>query len=489
MSNTIEKHRLLLQSYKQMRNADWSKSSHHRVFPRFPALLSCFALALFLLWPLVSARAQVISQRLASVPLPGEYDTAAARGGQAGGRDGFRYQLTDLRCGAGQAIVGANLRRGDALDYLQLACATPVCNGGTCQWSAAQWGPSAGNPSGGDAHPAMMCAQTQAVSGFRARVVTFFFRTFDYAEDVEIECSQIVAAPTAQGYVQVASTAPVANAPSGVPTWHHPEGSISLDTIIQSWRSTFVTSTISCARRGWAATAFSLGVSDFVSSRVVQAVSLYCPRALPQRQTNPNCPTNLTVAQVTNDSAAVQQQWFQPSLTSGGGRTAGGSVATMQAQPMSQNFNGTRITETVALDPTVAQCPVPNAALLCGNGTGLSFTLGDTRTQIGLPNGLAVPWNPPGGQHQNSFADLHFVFDSRANPQDLLTQLPHPPAGGCRVTCTQTYSCGTGASATTYGPFQIVYTLVHGTWRSTILGVNNPLDQGKSVTLVTATKH
>ena len=250
----------------------------------FLTLASSFAFVLCFLCPVVQGRAQTqIIQPMASTPRAGEVDTAD-RSGQAGGKSlGINYQLSALRCGTGQAIVGANLRRGDVLDFLQVACATPVCNGGNCQWSAAQWGPSGGNPSGGDAHPPMMCAQNQAVSGFRGRVVSFFTRRFDFAEDIEIECSQIVAAPTAQGYVQVSSgaTQNSSSAQSGAATWHHPEGGLSLDTIIPRWRTNATTPIISCARRGWAATAFSLGISDFVSSRVIQAVSLYCPAGRP----------------------------------------------------------------------------------------------------------------------------------------------------------------------------------------------------------------
>jgi hypothetical protein len=195
----------------------------------------------------------------------------------------------------------------------------------------------------------------------------------------------------------------------------------------------------------------------------------------------------MSVAGVDNQSATVQQQWFQSSASGSGGRTAGGSVVTIQAQPTSQNFDGVQITEAVALDTNVTQCPIPPGANLCTVGTGRPFTVGDPRTRIPVGT-LALPWNPPGGQHHNRIGDAHFVFDSRTQPYDLMAQLPHPPAGGCMVTCHQTYSCGTGASAVNY-QFQVVYTLVHGTWHSTILGMNNPLDPGKSVTLVNATVH
>jgi hypothetical protein len=382
----------------------------------------------------------------------------------------------DLRCaGAGDAIVGMRLRRGDVLDNVQIVCATPTCANGACQWTASTYGPSAGNPSGGDLQPLMMCNQNEMVSGFRGRVVTFTI--FDYAADIEIQCSTITSAIPTCGF-RVSSTGG---------HWHQGQGTLNLSILPHNFRVATITNRISCRPHG-GATAVATGVSDFVlpGRRVVQAVSFYCPTSLPTAP-DPNCPTSLSVAGVDNQSATVQQQWFQPSLTGSGGRTAGGSVVTMQAQPTSRNFNGVQISEAVTLDPNVTQCPVPNPANLCTVGTGLPFTVGDTRTQIGLPNGLAVPWNPPGG-HQNSFGDTHFIFDSRTHPADLLTQLPHPPAGGCMVTCLQTYSCGTGASTVNY-QFQIVYTLTHAIWHSTIAGMNNPLIPAKSVTMVDADKH
>ena len=419
---------------------------------------------------------------LTSTPGPNEFDTAGPHGvGQAGGirpRFGINYTLEDLRCpGVGSAIVGMRLRSGDVLDNVQIVCATPTCANGACQWTASTYGPSAGNPSGGDLQPLMMCNQNEMVSGFRGRVVTF--TVFDYAADIEIQCSTMTSAIPTGGF-RVSSTGG---------HWHQGQGSLNLSILPHNFRVATVTDRISCRPHG-GATAVATGVSDFVlpGRRVVQAVSFYCPSSMPVAP-NPSCPASLSVTGVDNQSAAVQQKWFASSAFSSGGRTAGGSVVTMLAQPTSRNFNGVQISEQVALDTSVAQCPVPNPAALCTVGTGLTFTVGDPATQKSFSNGLTVPWNPPGGQHQNSFADLHFVFDPRGTPEDFLARLPHPPAGGCMVTCRQTYSCGTGASAVTYGPFQIVYTLVHGTWRSTILGVNNPLDQGKSVTMVTAAKH
>jgi hypothetical protein len=437
---------------------------------------------LLLLLPagLLHAQGRVIVP-LTSTPGPNEFDTAGPHGvGQAGGtrpRFGINYTLEDLRCpGAGSAIVGMQLRSGDVLDNVQIVCATPTCANGACQWTASTYGPSAGNPSGGDLQPVMMCNQNEMVSGFRGRVVTF--TVFDYAADIEIQCSTMTSAIPTGGF-RVSSTGG---------HWHQGQGNLNLSILPRRFRVAELTNRISCRPHG-GATAVATGVSDFVlpGRRVVQAVSFYCPSSLPSAPApsapNANCPTSLTVAGVDNQSATVQQQWFQPSASGSGGRTAGGSVVTIQAQPASQNFDGVQITEAVTLG--AAQCPMPTGVDLCTVGTGRPFTVGDPRTRI--PYGtLAFPWNPPGGDHHNRIGDAHFVFDSRTQPYDLLTQVPHPPAGGCRVTCLQTYSCGTGASTVNY-QFQVIYTLVHGTWRSTILGMNNPFDQGKSVTLVNAT--
>jgi hypothetical protein len=64
-------------------------------------------------------------ERLQTNPRANEFDTADPRRGgrQAGGRQiGRGYRSADLRCGAGEAIVGAQIRRGDALDFLQIGC-------------------------------------------------------------------------------------------------------------------------------------------------------------------------------------------------------------------------------------------------------------------------------------------------------------------------------------------------------------------------------
>src|SRR6185312_5850016 len=178
---------------------------------------------------------------------------------------GRGYQLQTLRCASGQALVGAQIRRGDVLEYGRIACAFPHCNPSGCSWSrnSLKWGSDAGNDAGGDEQPPMICPGSSAISGFRAPVATFTI--FDYAAGLSIECSPLTSGPDAKGFFGV-GTAPPTMVSSGAP-YNFVRGVIS-DT----------TSPISCRPNG-AASAISVAAADFVNpgQRVVQAVSLYCP--------------------------------------------------------------------------------------------------------------------------------------------------------------------------------------------------------------------
>jgi hypothetical protein len=234
-------------------------------------------LALVAMVGLASAPAQAALVRtLQSTVGPNEYDTADQPQGQAGGALlGRNYTLETVRCGDGEAIVGLRLRRGAVLDSLEIGCAVPACDASGCRWSGVHAGGAAGNQAGGEPSPPMMCERTQVVTGFSASVVTF--TTFDYVADIELECSEISSVQSAAGVVRVASYGG-----SRV----HPEGGLGRASGTGSKglsRSRIETTpTISCRPDG-AATAFSLAVADFVrpGQRVVQAVSLYCPRTGP----------------------------------------------------------------------------------------------------------------------------------------------------------------------------------------------------------------
>ena len=118
----------------------------------------------------------------------------------------------------------------------------------------------------------MLCARNELLSGIRGRAVTF--TVFDYAADIEIECSPMTSPATVEGFIATGQVNPAAISGSRSGSEGFPsDGSRGLK------RSS---SFISCASDyGYGATAVSVGESDFVNrgQRVVQAVSLYCPKA------------------------------------------------------------------------------------------------------------------------------------------------------------------------------------------------------------------
>ncbi|MBL8675080.1 MAG: hypothetical protein JNL07_09350 [Rhodospirillales bacterium] len=443
--------------------------------PFLACLLAPALLAAAVTWSLPgAASAQRTVQTLQSRPGPGEVDTANRPGGQAGGRRlGVNYELSALRCPAGDAIVGVGIRRGNVLDRVQIACATPVCDANGCRWTASRPGAAAGG-GGGDAHPAMTCAQDEMVSGVRARVVRF--TQFDYAADLAIECSRITGRG-ARSFFRVARE-------EG--RWHHPEGGFGRTRLPANVVEEGL-ATIACRATG-GVSAISVAVADtFVlpRQRVVQALSLYCPDA----GGDPSCPDSLVVSGATAHDDIVDRQWFAR-----GGRTGGGLVSTMEARPAARNWSGARIVETVRLDAASNTCAIPNAAALCGTGGHRNFTVGGQGNSIRLPIGnIEMPWNvPAGGQARNSFPDSHFVFDVGPGNQpagrDALGALPGV-TGPCTVACVQTYACGAGAQQVTYGPFRITYTFRRDTFQPTLPGLI-PLPTGgrTDITRVDAVK-
>ncbi len=424
------------------------------------------------------ARAQ---RNLTSAHRADEFDTgdpisfrglANVQAGQIGGRRwGSGYAFRTLRCGNGEAIVGARIRRGDVLDYIQVACATPVCAGGTCQWNGFYWGPWAGNPAGGDPHPPMVCDQDEMVSGFRGRVVTF--TVLDYAADIGIQCSRIQSSDGPNGPFRVTRE---------TPTWHHPEGGLRIGNLPGNFVETEITNRIGCRPFG-GANAISTGVANFVlpGKRVVQALSMYCPNTNPARP-NPQCPQNLIVAQVMDQTDSFTPQWY-----SRGGLTAGGLVSVMQAGPAARNWTNTRVTEQVALVPGSNVCNLPNIANICGTGGLPNFTVGlagnPLAVRLPVANTTIEVALGANVQLQNSFVDSHVVFSMG----DVLATVPGNPA--CSIACTQTYTCGNGAQAVTYGPFRITYSFTHTTFQPTLPGLLPiPTGPARTVTRVTATK-
>ncbi len=410
-------------------------------------------LALVTAWVHPTAAATFV-QPLHSDPGRGEVDTADRQGGQAGGTGvGIAYELPTLRCAAGEAIVGVQIRRGDVLDSLQIACARPACTAAGCQWTTRRWGPQAGNPEGGDQHPAMICPQNAAVASFRARVVAF--TSFDYAADLEIECGQLISGPDPQGFFRVSRA---------IGNWLHPEGGLGRGTVPPNATRNTTTAPITCRPNG-AAAAFSLGVSsNFVrqGQRVVQAVSLYCPASQP----DPSCPETLVVAGRLDQRALIDGQWFAR-----GGRTGGGIVSVMEARPAARSWRGARLTESLSLGAN--SCNLANAGQLCGTGNRAEFTVGPQGTEILLPIGnVTVPWASQGAQAQNSFPDSHFILDARlGQSRPAGVSVLGTGAGPCVVSCRQTFTCGRGAQQVSYGPFTITYTLLRDSYQPVLPGI------------------
>jgi hypothetical protein len=291
-----------------------------------PLLISC----LFFAQPLLQSPAQ----SMASATRSDELDTADRRGGQIGGaRMGINYKLVTMRCGPREVMVGVNIRRRDAINYMQIACATPSCADASCTWSSAHWGMSAGSPAGGDAHPAMMCRSNEILSGIRGRVLVFAGRAgFDYAADIEIECSPMKSAavrgPSGQQFYPVSMS-------GSTGSWHHSDGGFSSAPpgpreVIEN----NITGAISCNSRGYGATAVSVGVSAFFEGQpAVQAVSLYCPRIAPTAHSQSPPRIASTVKRKQSGASATSQS---PLLDFGSTVETNSASASTASKPPSQ---------------------------------------------------------------------------------------------------------------------------------------------------------
>jgi hypothetical protein len=199
------------------------------------------------------------------------------------------------------------------------------------------------------------------------------------------------------------------------------------------------------------------------------------------------CPERLAVRAVADQRAAIEREWFAE-----GGRTGGGIVATMEALPRDRAWTGARLVEQLTVDLTASDCPLPRPENICGTGGHATFVVGARANGVRLPFGTVVPWTiPAGARRANSFPDAHFVLDSRDGQPggvDLLAALG-AEGRACTVVCHQTYSCGAGADAVTYGPFTITYRFRHELYDPRLPdGRRNPLSRPVPLTRVDAAK-
>ncbi len=172
--------------------------------------------------------------------------------------------------------------------------------------------------------------------------------------------------------------------------------------------------------------------------------------ARPMDSAASSCPSSTQVEKLTD---------LTPDGLKAGYTTAYGALVTMRVMPDSVNWNGTRIIESLTLDPS-GTCPKGLTSQPCTAGP--PFTVGD-----GTKGSSVLPAQP--GQ-KNRFYDFH---RTRSN-SSLLHDPTRNPTGmnSCTMICKQSYACG----GTVIGSFTITRTFTKGKY------------QGKDVTLVSIAK-
>jgi hypothetical protein len=196
---------------------------------------------------------------------------------QAGGHGWGNYsQVGNLRCqGSREAIVGFRIRRGSALDYLQIACAAINCVGAKCGWTSYLSEGSAGNPSGGQVASQLLCRTDEALSGYRATVKKYEVPgvKVEYVDDVEIQCAKI------SGLGSAENPRAVRVLPDGR-TWRHAGGNLSAKF------GSYLNPPGVCPSTSASAVSFAVGHYGITAAmplvprtNVVQAMSLFCGAA------------------------------------------------------------------------------------------------------------------------------------------------------------------------------------------------------------------
>lgn len=244
--------------------------------------------------------AQVITTPLHSEPLQGEIDTAD-RGDQIGGiQVGIDYALRTLRCPSGQVMVGMRTGVSDVLVFLEVTCAPPACTRIECSWTSTST-IEAGSQSAGRLQSQMLCKNNEMISGIRGRVITRsnprLGYNFDYAADLEIECARMNS-PGALGMISGIDAASA--------NWRHPTGELTM-----GGPGGVVSDLISCRPNG-GVTAVSLGISRHFErrgERVLQAVSLYCPVALPRPYSELSLPAQQAARQCLQKISDPTRDW------------------------------------------------------------------------------------------------------------------------------------------------------------------------------------
>lgn len=101
-----------------------------------------------------------------------------------------------IRCPGNEAMVGARVRRGSAVDYLAIYCAATRWDQRSRSWfwQSAHPGPAVGTATGGAQDFQMVCPRQYAITGFRA----WTRDNGRYLFDIQFECGLLRTGPSIQ---------------------------------------------------------------------------------------------------------------------------------------------------------------------------------------------------------------------------------------------------------------------------------------------------
>lgn len=206
-----------------------------------------------------------------------------------------------LRCPDNQAMVGADVRRGSAVDYLRIYCATAIFDqrARAWFWRSANPGPAAGTPGAGAQGFRMVCPQRYMITGFRA----WTRDNGRYLFDIQFECGLLrtgpsipldalnpnlrahaVFRPGTQQTPNDNNFSRMTGQRQGLlpyRTWTPRDvGGAQVPLQSGGWGYDEIQPMTLCQTGGATGISFGLGRFGLTQTRVVQAISLYCPGEL-----------------------------------------------------------------------------------------------------------------------------------------------------------------------------------------------------------------
>lgn len=219
-----------------------------------------FAASLLCLMSAASAQRIVSTSR--TPVLRGEIDSDQVGSSFRGVR---RPQMGVLRCQAGEAWVALKIKRGNAIDGVQIGCAPVQCGGNGCRWSSANWAGMAGRfHMGGNVEIHQACPADSIVTGFRGESNLQGM----YAYDLQIECGRMAGRPPTSfvtGYTDIPVTPAnriLANRLDGLTRRALPPPRSEVRA--------------SCPDAGATALSYAMGAYSPMRIPVVQTISIYC---------------------------------------------------------------------------------------------------------------------------------------------------------------------------------------------------------------------